>query len=201
MSMTCHVEFKLTTNLPRKTNTPGQPHTKNTSQQKHNTTMLSKGIVSTMPRTASVARGFTPLSSTPPKRNKGDGKDNVSNKQKRQKTNNNAKSKEALMDTSSKTGAVTVNLTVHDVNNIVATHTVDPNSLGNAHHDEQQQKGQSNMTTEGNESKAEDPKTTQENNISTPVLGSTVSKKQHFSFWKILLILLISYNYLFFTVT
>ncbi len=143
--------------------------------------MSSKRIVSTMPRTASVARGSTPLLSTPPKRNKGDGNDDISNKQKRQKINNKAKSKEALMDTSSKTGAVTVNLTVHDVNNIVATCTVDPNSLGNARHDKQQQKGQSNKTTDGNESNAEDPKTTQENNINTPVLGSTVSKKTIFS--------------------
>jgi hypothetical protein len=105
------------------------------------------------------------------------------------------------MDTSSKTGAVTVNLTVHDVNSVVATCTVDPNSLGNARHEEQQQKRHSNKTTEGNKSNTEHPKTTQENNINTPVLGSTVSKKQYFPFWKILLILLISYNYLFFTVT
>ncbi len=77
--------------------------------------ILLKGIISTMARTP--AKGSTPPSSTPPKRNKQKGNNNVSNKGKRKETNNNAKSKEALIDTSSKTGAVTVNLTVHDVDN------------------------------------------------------------------------------------
>jgi hypothetical protein len=95
------------------------------------------------------------------------------------KTNNDAKSKEALINTSSKTGAVTVNLTVHDVNNDVATRTADPNSLDNARHNKQQQMGQSMETTEGDKSNAEDSKTTHENNINTPVLGSTVSKKNN----------------------
>jgi hypothetical protein len=177
MSMTCHVEFQLTTIIRQQTNTPGQPHKKHTSQQKHNTTTSSKGIVSTMARTP--AKGSTPPSSTPPKRNKQKSNDNVSNKRKCKETNDNAKSNEALIDTSSKTGAVTVNLTVHNVDNNVATHTADPDSLDNACHDKQQQTGQSMETTEGDESNAEDSKTTQENNNDTPVLGSTVSKKNN----------------------
>ncbi len=136
-----------------------------------------KGIVSTMARTPT--KGSTPLLSTPPKRNKWKGNDDVSNEQKRKETNNNAKSKEALIDTSSETGAVTVNLTVHDVDNDVATRTADPDSSDNARHDEQQQMGQSVETTEGDESNAEDSKTTQENNNDTPVLGSTVRKKNN----------------------
>jgi hypothetical protein len=123
------------------------------------------------------AKGSTPPLSTPPKRNKQKGNDDVSNKQKRKKTNNDAKSKEALINTSSETGTVTVNLTVHDVNNDVATRTADPDSSDNARHDKQQQTGQSMETTEGDESNAEDSKTMQENNINMPVLGSTVSKK------------------------
>jgi hypothetical protein len=140
-------------------------------------TTSSKGIFSTMARTP--AKGSTPPSSTPPKRNKQEGKDNVSNKQKRKKPMLTSKSKEALIDTSSETGTLTVNLTVHDVDNDVATRTADPDSSDNARHDEQQQMGQSMETTEGDESNAEDSKTTQENNINTPVLGSTVSKKNH----------------------
>ncbi len=127
----------------------------------------------------SPAKGSKPPSSTPPKRNKREGNNNVSNEQKHKKTNNDAKSKEALIDTSSETGTVTVNLTVHDVDNDVATCTADPNSSDNARHDEQQQTGQSMETTEGDKSNAEDSKTTQENNINTPVLGSTVSKKNN----------------------
>jgi hypothetical protein len=103
-----------------------------------------------------------------------------------------------LINTSSKTGPVNVNLTVHNVNNDIATHTADPGSSDNANHNKQQQTGQSMENTEGDKSNAEDSKTTQENNNDTPVLGSTVSKKkQYFPFWKILLILLVSYNYLF----
>ncbi len=88
--MTCQVEFQLTTIIHQKTNTPGWPHKKHTSQQKHNTTTLLKGIVLTMARTP--AKGSTPLSSTPPKRNKQEGNNDVSNKQKCKKPNNNAKS-------------------------------------------------------------------------------------------------------------
>jgi hypothetical protein len=125
------------------------------------------------------AKGSTPPSSTPPKRNKRKGNNDVSNKQKRKETNDDTKSKEALIETSSKTGAVTVNLTVHDVDNNVATRTADPDSSDNARHDKQQQTGQSMETTEGDKSNAEDSKTMQENNINTPVLGSTVSKKNN----------------------
>jgi hypothetical protein len=100
------------------------------------------------------AKGSTPPSSTPPKRNKQKDNDDVSNKQKRKKTNDDAKSKEALIDTSSKTGTVTVNLTVHNVDNDVATCTVDPNSSDNARHNKQQQTGQSMETTDEDESNA-----------------------------------------------
>jgi hypothetical protein len=123
------------------------------------------------------AKGSTPLSSTPPKRNKQKGNDDISNEGKHKETNNNTKNKEALINTSSKTGAVTVNLTVHNVDNDVATRTADPDSSDNACHDEQQQTRQSMETTEGDKSNAEDSKTMQENNNDTPVLGSTVSKK------------------------
>jgi hypothetical protein len=93
------------------------------------------------------AKGSTPPLSTPPKRNKQKGNNDVSNEQKRKETNDDAKSKEALINTSSKTGAVTVNLTVHDVNSDVATRTADPNSSDNARHDKHQQTGQSMETT------------------------------------------------------
>jgi hypothetical protein len=130
-----------------------------------------------MAKTASVPRGSTPPSSTPPKCNKRDGNNDASNEQKRQKTNNNAKSKEALDDTSCKTGAVTV----HDVVNFVVTAcTADLDSSGNAQPDKQQPKQQSKETTKSNESNADDPKTP-ENNIKTPVCRSTVSKKTMFS--------------------
>ncbi len=72
-----------------------------------------------------------------------------------------------------------MNITVHDVDNDVATGAADPNSSDYAHHDKQQQTGQSMETTEGDESNAEDSKTMQENNNDTPVLGSTVSKKNN----------------------
>ncbi len=130
------------------------------------------------------AKGSTPPLSTPPKRNKRKGNDDVSNKQKNKETNDDAKSKEALIDTSSKTGAVTVYLTVHDVDNNVATHTADPDSLDNARHNKQQQTGQFMETTEGDKSNAEDSKTTQDNNNDMPVLGSTVSKKKKIHFGK-----------------
>jgi hypothetical protein len=175
--MTCHVEFQLTTIICQKTNTPGRPHKKHTSQQKHNMTTSLKGIVLTIARTP--AKGSTPPSSTPPKRNKQKGNNDVSNEWKHKETNENAKSKEALIDTSSGTGTVTVNLTVHDVDNNVATCTADPDSSDNARHNKQQQIEQSMETTEGDKSNAEDSKTTQENNNNTPVLGSTVSKENN----------------------
>jgi hypothetical protein len=152
---------------------------KHTSQQKHNTMTSLKGIVSTMARTP--AKGSTPPSSTPPKRNKRKGNNDISNKRKSKVTNNDTKSKEALIDTSSETGTVTVNPTVHNVNNNVATRTADPDSSDNARHGKQQQMRQSMGTTEGDKSNAEDSKTTQENNNNTPVLGSTVSKITIFS--------------------
>jgi hypothetical protein len=155
---------------------------KHTLQQKHNTTTLLKRIISTMAKSPSVPRGSNPLSSTPTKRNKQDCIDDASNKQKHQKTNNNAKSKEALDDTSSKTGTVNV----QDVDNSVATCTADPDSSGNAQHNKQQQKQQSKETTERNKSNTDDPKTP-ENNINTPVRRSTVSKKQCVPFWIILI--------------
>jgi hypothetical protein len=134
----------------------------------------SKRIISIMAITASVPRGSTPLSSTPSK-NKRDGIDDASNKQKHQKTNNNAKSKEALDDTSCKTGTVTV----HDVDNFVVTCTADPDSSGNAQPDKQQQEQQSKETTESNKSNADDPKMP-ENITKMPVRRRTVSKKQCF---------------------
>ncbi len=83
-----------------------------------------------------------------------------------------AKSKEALINTSSKTGAVTVNLTVHNVDNNVATHTADPDSLDNARHNEQQQTEQSMETTEGEESNAEN------------FQNNARKQQQHASAWK-----------------
>ncbi len=85
-------------------------------------------------------------------------------------------------DTSCETGAVTV----HDVDNFVATCTADPNSLGNAQPDKQQQKQQSKEITERKESNADNPKMP-ENITKTPVRRSTVSKKQCFPIWKILI--------------
>ncbi len=84
-----------------------------------------------------------------------------------------------MIDTLSETGAVTVNLTVHDDDNNKATCTADPDSLDNARHGKQQQTGQSMETTERDKSNAEDSKTMQENNNDTPVLGITVSKKNN----------------------
>ncbi len=69
----------------------------------------------------------------------------------------NAKSKKD--NTESKTVAVTLDL---DADNSVATHTAGPKSSRNKHPVEQLQKEQSMNTTE-------------EDNFSTPVLGSTVS--------------------------
>jgi hypothetical protein len=75
----------------------------------------------------------------------------------------------------SKTGAVTLDPTVHDVDNDVATCTADPDSSNNAGNNEQQQKGQSMETTEESKSNAEGSKTMQKKNINMPVLGSMVS--------------------------
>jgi hypothetical protein len=93
------------------------------------------------------------------------------------------KAKGVWDDTTSKTSALTVDLTMHDVKKSVATFTANPDSSGNACHDEQQQKEQSRETKERNESNTEDPKM-QENNINTGVRGSTVSKKTMVSILK-----------------
>jgi hypothetical protein len=120
-----------------------------------------------MAKTQNFIRSPNPLSSTTPRRNKQDDNDNDGSKQKRKKTKkDDAKSKKALNNTASKTGAVTLDLTEPDANNDVATHTADPNSSGNARPDKQLQKGQSTKTTE-------------EDNNNTPVFGSTVSKKNN----------------------
>ncbi len=78
-------------------------------------------------------------------------------------------------NTSCKKGAVTV----QDVNNFVVTCTADPDSLGNAQPDEQQQEQQSNETTKSNKSNADKPKMP-ENITKMPVCRSTVRKKQCF---------------------
>jgi hypothetical protein len=73
----------------------------------------------------------------------------------------NAKSKKD--NTENKTVAVTLDL---DANNNVATHTAGPKSSHNKHPVKQLQKEQLTNTTE-------------EDNFSTPVLGSSVSKKNN----------------------
>ncbi len=88
--------------------------------------------------------------------------DNNGSKQKSKKTKkDNAKSKKD--DTESKTVAVTLDL---DANNNVATHTAGPKSFSYRRPVKQLQKEQSTNTTE-------------EDNFSTLVLGSTVSKKNN----------------------
>jgi hypothetical protein len=147
------------------------------------TTTLTQ-INLTMAKTQWLPKGASPQSS---KRNVRDDNisdidnDNDGSKRKSKKTKkDNAKSKKN--DTESETVAVTLDL---DADNNVATHTAGPKSSRNKCPVKQLQKEQSTNTTE-------------ENNFNTPVLGSMVSlKKQYFSFWKILLILIISYNYLF----
>ncbi len=137
-----------------------------------------------MAKTQRLQKGASPQSS---KRNVQDDNDsdndndNNGSKRKSKKTKkDNAKSKKDNIE--SKTVAVTLDL---DANNNVATHTAGPKSSRNKRPIEQLQKEQSMNTTE-------------EDNFSTPVLGSTVSeKKQYFPFWKILLVLIILYNYLF----
>ncbi len=87
--------------------------------------------------------------------------DNNGSKRKSKKTKkDNAKSKKD--DTESETVAVTLDL---DADNNVVTHTAGPKSSRNKHPVEQLQKKQSTNTTE-------------EDNFSTLVLGSTVSKKK-----------------------
>ncbi len=138
----------------------------------------------TMAKTQRLPKGASPQSS---KRNVWDDNDSDNNndnngsEQKSKKTKkDNAKSKKD--NTESETVAVTLDL---NANNNVATHTAGPKSSRNKHPVEQLRKEQSTNTTE-------------EDNFSTPVLRSTVSKKkQYFPFWKILLVLIISYNYLF----
>ncbi len=147
------------------------------------TTTLTR-IDLTMAKTQRLPKGASPQLS---KRNVQDdnNSDNDNNnhgsKRKSKKTKkDNTKSKKD--DTESKTVAVTLDL---DANNNLATHTAGPKSLRNKRPVEQLQKEQSTNTTE-------------EDNVNMPVLGSTVSKKkQYFPFWKLLLILIISYNYLF----
>jgi len=89
--------------------------------------------------------------------NNNDGSEQKSKKTKK----DNAKSKKD--DTESKTVVVTLDL---DADNNVATHTAGPKSSRNKRPVEQLQKEQSTNTTE-------------EDNFSTPVLGSTVSKKNN----------------------
>jgi hypothetical protein len=107
------------------------------SQQQHNTMTLLPRIISTMPR-------------TPPKRNKVNGTNDASTNQKHQKTTINAKGQQASDDTSSKTGAKTIN----NVNNLEASHDADANSTDNAQPDEQQTNLQSQGTTNSNKSNA-----------------------------------------------
>jgi hypothetical protein len=148
------------------------------------TTTTSTQIDLTMAKTQRLPKGASPQSS---KRNVQDNNDsdndnnNNGSKWKSKITKkDNAKSKKD--DTESKTVAVTLDL---DADNNVATHTAGPKSSRNKHPVKQLQKEHATNTTE-------------EDNFSTPVLGSTVSKKkQYFPFWKILLILIILYNYLF----
>ncbi len=112
-------------------------HNSNTTRQQHNTMTLSPRIISTMPR-------------TPPKRNKVDGTNDASTNQKRQKNTINSKGQQATDDTSSKTGAKTIN----GVNNPEASRDADANSTGNAQPDKQQTNLQSQGTTNSNESNA-----------------------------------------------
>jgi hypothetical protein len=142
-----------------------------TSQQQHNTMMTTTTMTTstridlTMAKTQRLPKGASPQSS---KRNVRDDNesdndnDNNGIEQKSKKTKkNNAKSKKD--DTESKTVSVTLDL---DANNNVATHTAGPMSSRNKRPVEQLQKEQSTNTTE-------------EDNFSTPVLGSTVSKKNN----------------------
>ncbi len=129
------------------------------------TTTTSTRIDLTMAKTQRLPKGASPQSS---KRNVQDDNnsdnddDNNGSEQKSKKTKkDNAKSKKD--DTESKTVAVTLDL---DADNNIATHTAGPKSSRNKRPIEQLQKEQSTNITE-------------EDNFSTPVLGSTVSKKNN----------------------
>jgi hypothetical protein len=148
------------------------------------TTTTSTQINLTMAKTQRLPKSASPQSSKRNVRDDNDSdndNDNNRSKRKSKKTKkDNAKSKRD--NTESKTVAVTLDL---NADNNVGTHTAGPKSSRNKGPVKQLQKEQSTNTTE-------------EDNFSTPVLGSTVSKKkQYFPFWKILLVLIILYNYLF----
>ncbi len=148
------------------------------------TTTTSTRINLTMAQTQRLPKGASPQLSKRNVRddnNSNNDNDNNGSKRKSKKTEKTTP-KAKKDDTESKTVAVTLDL---DADNNVATHTAGPKSSRKKRPVEQLQKEQLTNTTE-------------EDNFSTPVLGSKVSKKkQYFAFWKILLILIISYNYLF----
>jgi hypothetical protein len=141
-----------------------------TSQQQHNTTRAttttttSTRIDLTMAKTQRLPKGASPQSSkrnVQDDNNSNNNNDNNGSERKSKKTKKaNAKSKKD--NTESKTVAVTLDL---DADNNIATHTAGPKSSRNKRPIEQLQKEQSKNTTE-------------EDNFSTQVLGSTVSKKK-----------------------
>ncbi len=128
------------------------------------TTTLTQ-INLTMAKTQRLPKGASPQSTKRNVRddnNSNNNNDNNGSKQKSKKTKkDNAKSKKD--DTESKTVAVTLD---PDANNNVGTHTAGPKSSRNKHPIKQLQKEQLRNTTE-------------EDNFNTPVLGSTVSKKNN----------------------
>ncbi len=128
-------------------------------------TTTSTRIDLTMAKTQRLPKGASPQSSKRNVRDDNDrdnDNDNNGSKRKSKKTKkDNAKSKKG--NTESETVAVTLDL---DADNNVATHTAGPKSSRNKRPVEQLQKEQSTNTTE-------------EDNFSTPVLGSTVSKKNN----------------------
>ncbi len=119
-----------------------------------------------MAKTQRLPKGASPQLSKRNMRYYNDSDNNNNNngsKRKSKKTKkDNAKSKKD--DTESKTVAVTL---VLDADNNVATQTAGPKSSRNKHPIEQLQKEQLTNTTE-------------EDNFSTPVLGSRVSKKKQY---------------------
>jgi hypothetical protein len=147
------------------------------------TTTLTQ-IDLTMAKTQRLPKGASPQSSKCNVQDNNisdnDNGNNGSERKSKKTKKDNAKSKKD--NTESETVAVTLDL---DADNNVATHTAGPKSSRNKHPVKQVQKEQSTNITE-------------EDNFNTPVLGSRVSKKkQYFPFWKILLIPIILYNYLF----
>jgi hypothetical protein len=126
------------------------------------------------PRTSSLPRGTTPLAiKQTPTRNKRDNNDNDGNKQKHNKTNkDNTKSKMGSTNTANNTDAASSDVTVPNAENNKETQAADLKSS----------------------------KTMQEDILNSPLVQSTVSKKQHFPFCKLLLLLMISSNYLYFTI-